>query len=414
MNLLHALKKTDGQMQLVEVPPRMPDTLLFPTQAYPNSQQESTLHTTMAHPIPTGDLAAHEEKSGLLSDSPFGEAIKVEKQDQVSNPRKDSHSIAQAAAPTLPISRAKSPRHLLRTWIPAGAIILGGIGAGFWWQQQPFFAEPTTTRAVETAERPVSTAATTIQKENENRDQAASTQSSAPVAQISIPLPPATTSLTEQISRPPADDKARYIEAQPSSENSPKIERNIDEAPIPAPLQNAWQAWQRGDLIGAEKQYRRMLASDANNRDALLGLAAIAARQGQTTQSMQWYQRLLALNPQDQEAQTGLLLLNPKALSAATEMQLLQNNDRNRSPLLLGQYYAANNRWHEAQEQFFQAFVHDQDNADLAFNLAVSLDHIGQGKLSADYYHRALSLGNGHFERAVAEQRITALMSAQQ
>jgi len=60
----------------------------------------------------------------------------------------------------------------------------------------------------------------------------------------------------------------------------------------------------------------------------------------------------------------------------------------------------------------FQAYAADPDNADYIFNVAVSLDHLRQSKLAAQYYRMALSAAatrHGTFDRQAVEQRILEL-----
>ena len=57
----------------------------------------------------------------------------------------------------------------------------------------------------------------------------------------------------------------------------------------------------------------------------------------------------------------------------------------------LGNLYARQLRWSEAQQAYFLAYSGEPDNADFIFNLAVSLDHLHQNKLAAQYYRMALS-----------------------
>ncbi|MCP4043957.1 MAG: tetratricopeptide repeat protein, partial [Gammaproteobacteria bacterium] len=61
---------------------------------------------------------------------------------------------------------------------------------------------------------------------------------------------------------------------------------------------------------------------------------------------------------------------------------------------------------------FFHAFSADSGNADYAFNLAVSLDHMGQYAAAADYYRKALELSGrrpANFVSVTVERRIKAL-----
>ena len=48
----------------------------------------------------------------------------------------------------------------------------------------------------------------------------------------------------------------------------------------------------------------------------------------------------------------------------------------------LGNQLAQQGRWSEAQQEYFKAFASEPDNADFAYNLAVSLDHLRQPKLA--------------------------------
>ena len=57
----------------------------------------------------------------------------------------------------------------------------------------------------------------------------------------------------------------------------------------------------------------------------------------------------------------------------------------------LGNLYARQQRWSEAQQAYFTAFSREGNNADYIFNLAVSLDHLHQHKLAAQYYQMAVN-----------------------
>jgi Flp pilus assembly protein TadD len=78
----------------------------------------------------------------------------------------------------------------------------------------------------------------------------------------------------------------------------------------------------------------------------------------------------------------------------------------------LGNQLAQQGRWAEAQEEYFKAFAASPDNADFAYNLAVSLDHLRQDKSALDYYRRAISLAEGRgssFSVPAARQRAAQL-----
>jgi Flp pilus assembly protein TadD len=60
----------------------------------------------------------------------------------------------------------------------------------------------------------------------------------------------------------------------------------------------------------------------------------------------------------------------------------------------LGNNYASQSRWPEAQQAFFEAWRLQSDNPDYAYNLAVSLDQIGQAHPAMEYYRKALELAD--------------------
>ncbi|MGH8525393.1 MAG: tetratricopeptide repeat protein, partial [Gammaproteobacteria bacterium] len=51
-------------------------------------------------------------------------------------------------------------------------------------------------------------------------------------------------------------------------------------------------------------------------------------------------------------------------------------------------------RWAEAQEAYFKAFGTEFQDPDYVFNLAVSLDRMGQAKTAVGYYRQALVLAD--------------------
>jgi Tfp pilus assembly protein PilF len=76
--------------------------------------------------------------------------------------------------------------------------------------------------------------------------------------------------------------------------------------------------------------------------------------------------------------------------------------------------YVAQGRWPDAQLAFFDAVRNEPANADYAYNLAVSLDHLGQSAPAAAYYQRALELASASslFDAGAAADRLAALQPA--
>ena len=78
----------------------------------------------------------------------------------------------------------------------------------------------------------------------------------------------------------------------------------------------------------------------------------------------------------------------------------------------LGNQLAQQGRWAEAQQQYFKAYAADPENADFAYNLAVSLDHLRQPRQALEYYRRAVSLAEKRaagFDLEAARARVAQL-----
>ena len=145
------------------------------------------------------------------------------------------------------------------------------------------------------------------------------------------------------------------------------------------------------------RDYQLVLRNDAKNTDALLGLATIAAHQGNTERAHAYYLSALESDPNDPTAQAGVVNTRGQANSDLAESRLKTalSNQPDAPALLfaLGNLYARQGRWSEAQQVYFRAYATDPDNPDFIFNLAVSLDHLRQNKLAAQYYQMALDAG---------------------
>jgi Tfp pilus assembly protein PilF len=182
-------------------------------------------------------------------------------------------------------------------------------------------------------------------------------------------------------------------------------------------LSDAYQAYQTGDYTTAEQHYRDALTQDQNNSDALLGLAAIAQQQGKDDAAIQFYHRILALDPHDPVAQAALTSLTP-AEAGNKEFRfkqlIAQQPESAALHFALGNQYAEQSRWIEAQQAYFNAYTAEPSSALFAFSLAISLDHLGQSNTAAQYYRQALQLdtsGNSGFTREQVQQRLNQLGS---
>mgnify|MGYP003351332097 CR=1 FL=1 len=158
-----------------------------------------------------------------------------------------------------------------------------------------------------------------------------------------------------------------------------------------------YAAFQAGDLAKARTEYQQVLRDEPSNRDALLGLAAVEMRAQRYDLADDYYRRVLQIDPRDPHAQAGQFALrsqqlDPVQVESRVKSMLANDRDANVLFFTLGNQYAQQGRWAEAQQAYFKAFAANPENPDFAFNLAVSLDQLRQGKLALEDYRKALSL----------------------
>lgn len=211
---------------------------------------------------------------------------------------------------------------------------------------------------------------------------------------------------------PPAQD--------PALEPVIRITRGIRPDRVHSALQVAYENYTAGHWAQAERAYRDALADEPGNRDAHFGLAALALRAGAPDTARMHYRELLRRNPKDAGAYAALAELDGhRDADSVSELKLRLAEQPQSAQLhfTLGNLYAAQQRWPQAQQAYFEAQRLALDNPDYAFNLAVSLEHIGQPRLAVDYYRRALQLRarhTGQFDPDAARQRIALLAAAEQ
>jgi Tfp pilus assembly protein PilF len=222
----------------------------------------------------------------------------------------------------------------------------------------------------------------------------------APAAAVAPPAAPAPSAApaapAASVARPSAAaPRERAAAGQRGEERSVNVNRGGPQ--IHPQVAAGYAAYQAGDLQKARTEYQQVLREEPMNRDALLGLAAIEMRAQRYDLADTYYQRILQADPRDAHAQAGAIALRGQQLDPVqveSRMKSLIAADRNANVLqfTLGNQYAQQGRWAEAQQAYFKAFAADPDNPDFAFNLAVSLDQLQQSKLALEYYRRALAL----------------------
>lgn len=185
---------------------------------------------------------------------------------------------------------------------------------------------------------------------------------------------------------------------------------------IPANVSAGYEQLRKGDLAGARNSYAAALTSDPSNIDSLLGMATVEARSGNRAAAAANYRKALVVDAYNGTALAGLASLadyaHPNAVEAQLRMDLARNPESAALHFALGNLYASQSRWNEAQARYFDAHRLDPANPDVAFNLAVSLDHLGQSRLAAEFYGQALEAAArdaAQFDAQAARRRIADL-----
>ena len=228
--------------------------------------------------------------------------------------------------------------------------------------------------------------------------------------------PEAAAADTRWFDTPAVEDSAAAED--PAAAEPIRIVRGTTSSPLFPKLSAAWTAFQAGDYALAETLYREVRAADANNVDALLGLGALAARGGRSDEARDLYQAVLLAEPRDATAISALSTLpagTARGLDESSLKTLLREQPGAATlHFALGLQYVTQGRWPDAQVAFFEAVRNEPTNADYAYNLAVSLDRLGQAQPAATYYQRALDLATGStlFSPEAAKQRLASLRPA--
>ncbi len=184
----------------------------------------------------------------------------------------------------------------------------------------------------------------------------------------------------------------------------------------PPSVQRAYAALMAGEIEQARSEYQRVLTAEPGSLDALHGLAAVSLRAGQAEAAGRYYLRAIEVDPQDILAHTGLASLwaksHPRAAEDRLQALLARQPELSFVNYALGNLYAGQARWSEAQRAFFQAYRGEPDNPDILFNLAVSFDHLQQSKQALSFYRLALAAAEqrpASFDRRQAVTRLSAL-----
>ena len=439
--LLEALKKAELAKQAAkESPPaadtpppftrdRLPDISqpmeihsddLGLAEPAPRRAEEPVLELALEEPIPAKPAAPQAAEASYAppvetSYTPTGESAE----------RKQAQQLFEAKE--LDVNPRK-PFYI--TLAALGVFALGTVGY-FWYQLQPRSAFRTPPPASgQAAPPPVAPAPAPAAPANVPEPQAAATVVPPTETQAAAPTPAA-----QQAARLPPAPKAVPPQAVFRRQSAAAGSTGAADAPQPGParregnititpsrvqsdpiLDAAFEAFNGGDLTRARAGYQQVLRYSPNSRDTLLGLAAVETQARRDDAAEAYYLRLLELDPRDALAQAGLIGLrgqsNPIAAESRLKTMIAAQPGVSFLHFALGNQYAAQGRWAEAQQAYFHAYSSDPEHPDFACNLAISLDRMHQTQAALEYYRRALALAGDRpvsFDRAQIAKRVAQL-----
>ena len=325
-----------------------------------------------------------------------------------------------------------APRKGPLLWIALGVIVLAIIGFGgyVWYSMQAF------TPHAAASNRPRPMPITPASAPADTAPQQAAQQPPkldviAPAQQPSVAIQPPAAAAPAPVEAPakekaaasPAPEQVRETVAALLRESSapsaaPPLKLSPSrEAPRVSPdVARGYRELLAGDVAAARRSYGVALDADPTNLDALLGLATIDARAGNRLLAAGRYRKVLDIDPRNATALAGLAAIaefsQPEGAESRLRADIAANPGSAALHFTLGNLFAAQSRWNEAQVEFFEAYRLEPASADLAYNLAVSLDHLKQSRLAAEYYARALEMAREQatqFDPEAAARRLAQL-----
>jgi Tfp pilus assembly protein PilF len=438
--LLEALKKAELAKQAAKEEPPASATPPFTRDKLPDITQPMDIRSddlTLAESAPA-PKRADKPVLELALEEPYREAPPP----PAPSPSRPAPSETEYAPPSESTDR-KQARQVFEAkeldvnprkpfYITVGALVLFALGTVgyFWYELQPHNNYKTPPPSAQAAPAPPAAAAApepgapvaaTVTPPTGTQPAPA-----VPIASATGAAPAAAAPAAKPAAAPPgsrattqAPDTAPMTAAAPQPRARQRdSEITITPARVEADpaLENAYQAFNADDPARARDNYQQALRNDPDNRDALLGLAAVEMQARHYDAAGRIYTQLLTLDPRDAYAEAALIGLkgevDPLAAESRLKNMIAAQPEASFLQFTLGNQYAAQGRWADAQQAYFRAYAGNPEHPDFAYNLAVSLDQLHQSQPALEYYRRALTLAAGHpvsFDRAQVSKRVSQL-----
>lgn len=184
------------------------------------------------------------------------------------------------------------------------------------------------------------------------------------------------------------------VDVRAHEEMGLKIEVRKPNLNVQTYLELAYKNLMDGKTEIAAGYYREVLNVEPKNELALFGLATTYHKMGHTDEARDVYGQVLELNPTHREALNNFMALiseqTPEA--AIAELEKLEQENPYFSPVTaqLGMTYKKVGKPREAVEKLLKALELSPDNISYKYNLAVTLDQMGERQQAADMYFELL------------------------
>jgi tetratricopeptide (TPR) repeat protein len=308
------------------------------------------------------------------------------------------------------------PRKAVWLWAALAVLVLalGSAGAYVYFSMSAF----TPRVAASARPRPAPIGAPPPSVDNTSRLEVLMPPPQQPTAAIQPPPEPAAPAAAPRANRRESVAELLRESASPASPAAPALTLapSPESARVPNEVAQGYAALRNGDMALARRSYAAAIAANPANVDAQLGAATIEALSGNRMLAATHYRKALDVDPRNGTALAGLASLADYTRADGIESNLRADISRvpqsSQLHYALGNLYASQSRWNEAQAAYFEAHRLDPANADIAYNLAVSLDHLRQPRLAAEYYRRALDGARGaatQFDPASVTRRLAEI-----
>lgn len=182
------------------------------------------------------------------------------------------------------------------------------------------------------------------------------------------------------------------LSASPARTNPQFVVKNRG----PSAMEQGYALLLEGRLDDAAAAYGQALRVNADERDALLGMAYISQQQGQREAAQSYYRRVLRQEPSNTRALAALQALDvdsdPTQTASRTSDLAARQPDSAAAMAMAGNAFVRDGLLANAAQAYARAQALEPANPLHAYNHAVALDRLGQHAQALVQYERVLVL----------------------